>query len=67
MESRNKDDVKIIFAAKSEVIETLKDLVETFVSKALNNSEICQYWDWEVVLKNIRFLKDLIAADWTGN
>ena len=64
-ESRNKDKVNIICAAKSKVIETLKDLVETFVCKAVKNSEICKYW--EAILKNIRFLNDLIAADRTGN
>ena len=65
LESRNKDEVKIICAPKNEVIETLKDLVETFICKAVKNFEICKYW--EAILKNIRFLKDLIAADWTGS
>ena len=65
LESRNKDKIKVICAAKSEVIETKKDLVETFVYKAVKNPETCKYW--EAVLKNFPFLKDLIAADWTGN
>ena len=65
LELRNKDKVKIICAAKSEVIETLKDLVKTCICKAVKSSEISKYW--EAILKNIRFLKDLIAADRTGN
>ena len=40
LESRNKGEVNIICAAKTEVIETLKDLVQTFVYKAVKNSEI---------------------------
>ena len=43
----------------------LKYLVETFFCKTVNNSEICKYW--EVILKIICFLKDVIAADWTSN
>lgn len=35
LESKNKDEVKIICTAKNEVIETLKDLVETFACKAI--------------------------------
>ena len=35
LELRNKDKVKIICAAKSEVIETLKDLVKTCICKAV--------------------------------
>ena len=65
LKSRNNDKEKIICAAKSEVLETLKDLVKKVVCKAVKNSEICKYW--EAVLKNIRFLKNLIAADRTGN
>ena len=65
LELRNKDELKIICAAKSEVTETLKDLAEKFVYKAVNSSEICKYW--EAFLKITCFLKDLIAADWTGN
>ena len=65
MESRNKDEVKVLCAAKSEVTETLKDLAETFVWKAVNNSEIGKYW--EAVLKNICFLKHLSPTDRTGN
>ena len=37
LEPRNKHEVKIICTAKSEVIETLKDLVETFFCKAVKN------------------------------
>ena len=55
----------IICAAKSEVIETLKNLFGTFVCKVVHNSEIRKYW--EAVLKIIHFMKDLIAANWTGN
>ena len=65
LDPRNKHEVKIICTAKSEVIETLKDLVETFFCRAVKNPEICKYW--EAILKNIRFLKDLIAVNWTGN
>ena len=61
-ESRNKDEVKIIGAAESEFKEMLKYLVQTFFCKTVNNSEICKYW--EVILKIIRFLKDVIW-DWT--
>lgn len=38
LESRKKKEVKVICAVKSEVIETLKDLVKIFVSKVVNNS-----------------------------
>ena len=62
-ESRNKDEVKIICAAKSEIIETLKKLVEKFVHKPIYNSEI---YNAGKPFSKI-FLKDLIAADWTGN
>ena len=55
----------IICAAKSEVIETLKNLFGTFVCKVVHNSEIRK--NWEAVLKIIHFMKDLIAANWTGN
>ena len=65
LESTNKDKVKIVCATKSEVIETLKDLVGTFVCIAVKNFEIYKYW--EAILKDIPFLKDLIAADGTGN
>lgn len=43
----------------------LKDLVETFACKAINNSEIRKYW--EAILKNICFVKDFIVADQAGN
>ena len=39
-EPRNKDEAKIICAAKNEIIETLKELVEKFVRKPVHNSEI---------------------------
>ena len=42
LESRNKGDDKIICAAKSQVVEILKDLVGTFLCKAVKNSEICK-------------------------
>ena len=60
MELIKNEEVEVVCAAKSEILEMLEDILQAFVCKAVNDTEICKYW--QTVLKNIRFLNDLI--DW---